>query len=90
MFRWEAGGDLSCGDGQRKLGTMEQKRGASFPQGGVQLNIGIQRGMEGRGKHLTFIEDLLPLLAASIRTRKVMLKNEVTCPGTHTLEPESL
>lgn len=45
---------------------MEQILGASIPQGGVQLNTGTQRGMEKRGKQLTFVEYLLILLAASM------------------------
>lgn len=39
---------------------------ASIPQGGVQLNVGIQRYLEGREKQLTFVEGLLILLAASV------------------------
>ena len=73
---WEATGDLSCGDGQRRLGTMEHKWETTVPQGGMQLNTGIQKSMEGRGKHLTFVQDLLILLAASMRIRKLTLKNE--------------
>lgn len=66
---------------------MELKPETTVPQGGFQLNTGIQRSMEGRGKHLTFVQDLLILLAASMRIRKLTLKNEVTCPSSHTLEP---
>lgn len=46
---WETSGDVSYGDGKRRLG-IEAKTGALIPQGGVQLNIGIQRGVEERGK----------------------------------------
>ena len=49
MLVWEADGDVSSGDGKRRLGV-EAKTGALIPQGGVQLNIGIQRDLEEGGK----------------------------------------
>lgn len=36
---------------------MEQRLGTSIPQGGVQLDIVFQRGMEGRGQPFTFVGD---------------------------------
>lgn len=43
---------------------MEQRPETSIPQGGIQLDIVFQRGMEGRGQPLTFVGDL----AASVNS----------------------
>lgn len=49
MFGWKTGGDVSYEDRKRRLG-IEAETEALIPQGGIQLNIGVQRGVEERGK----------------------------------------
>lgn len=67
MFGWETDGDVSYGAGRRKLGR-EAETGALITPRGIQLNIGIQRGVEERGKQLTFVKTLLILLTASVNS----------------------